>query len=223
MADETASIVLGERFRALWASCLPPGVKMDATPVYEDLVGRYTEPGRHYHGWAHLAHCLQEFDRAAAQMENPNAVELALWFHDAVYVPGAVDNEQRSAELFRQRGNPWFSPTLVEKVCELILITMHRQSPDEDDESYVVDIDLSSFAVQWSNFLGDARNVRKEQADVPDSAYYPAHAKFLKMLLNRPSIFHTAFFYERYEESARQNINRLLATPAYSRGLSGKT
>jgi predicted metal-dependent HD superfamily phosphohydrolase len=81
----------------------------------------------------------------------------------------------------------------------------------------MVDIDLSSFGSHWSEFLRDTRNVRKEQTHVPDAVYYPAHARFLKMLLNRSRIFHTDFFHERYEESARRNIDRLLTTARYPR------
>jgi len=216
MVDEALSTALGDRFLALWKRSLPPEAKMNVNPVYDDLVKHYNESGRRYHDWTHLTHCLREFDRAAARMESQDAVELALWFHDAVYVPGAPDNEQRSADLFRLWGKNWFSPAFVEKVCGLIYITMHRQPPDGGDESYVVDIDLSSFGEHWPDFLRDTRNVRNEQSHVPDAIYYPAHAKFLKMLLNRPRIFHTDFFFERYEESARRNIERLLATARYA-------
>ena len=215
MVYEASYIALGDRFRALWQCSLPPGVKMDVNLVYDDLVTHYNEPGRCYHDLNHLTHCLREFDRAAVGMEIPNAVELALWFHDAVYVPGATDNEQRSADLFFQWRRTWFSPALVDKVCDFILITMHRQNPEKGDESYMVDIDLSSFGEHWPIFLRDTWNVRKEQAHVPDAIYYPAHARFLKMLLNRPRIFHTDFFYEKYEEAARQNINRLLSSDLY--------
>ena len=215
MADESSFTALGDRFRALWMRCLPPRVTMDPTPVYDDLVRRYSETDRRYHDWSHLAHCLREFDRVAARMGIPDAVELALWFHDAVYVPGASDNEQRSADLFSQWTRTGFSPTLVEKICGLILITTHRQPPNEGDESYMVDIDLSSFGEDWPDFLRDTRNVRIEQAHVPDAVYHPAHARFLKMLLNRLRIFHTDFFHERYEASARRNIEGLLATAKY--------
>jgi predicted metal-dependent HD superfamily phosphohydrolase len=97
---------------------------------------------------------------------------------------------------------------------------MHRQPPDKSDESYMVDIDLSSFGQQWSDFIRDTHNVRKEQTDVPDAIYYPAHAKFLRMLLDRPRIFYTDFFFDCYEETARCNIERLLASAGYSDGVA---
>ena len=220
MVDKASYTALGDRFRALWMRSLPPEVNMNVNSVYDDLVRDYTEPVRHYHNWTHLIHCLREFDRTSFRMEIPDAVELAIWFHDAVYVPGARDNELLSADLFCQWGKTWFSPTLVDKVCDLILITMHRQPPDKSDESYMVDIDLSSFGQQWSDFIRDTHNVRKEQTHVPDAIYYAAHAKFLRMLLDRPRIFYTDFFFDCYEETARCNIERLLASAGYSDGVA---
>ena len=219
MVDEASYTALSDRFRALWMRSLPPEVKMNVNPVYDNLARHYCEPGRYYHDWTHLKHCLREFDRAAARMEIPDAVELALWFHDAVYVPGGVDNEQLSANLFCHWGKTWFSPKLVDKVTGFILTTMHRQTPDKGDESYMVDIDLSSFGQQWSDFMRDTHNVRKEQTHVPDAIYYPAHAKFLRMLLDRPRIFYTDFFFDCYEKSARRNIERLLTSARYLDGI----
>lgn len=213
MVDESKPTAVADRFQALWNRCLP--TEKDASPIYDDLLGRYSELGRCYHKQTHLTHCLQEFDKAILSMDCPDAIELALWFHDAVYVPGATDNELRSAELFRQWGDISFSSDFVDKICQLILVTMHKQPPNGSDECYIVDIDLSSFGVNWSRFLQDSENVRKESAFVPDAVYYPSHAGFLKRLLNRPRIFYTDFFYVRYEEAARCNIKRLLSTTSY--------
>jgi predicted metal-dependent HD superfamily phosphohydrolase len=89
------------QFVALWQRNLgdAPG---QAEAVYARLVQLYCEPHRHYHTLAHIRHCLREFDQAASLMDHPDAVAMALWFHDAIYVPGAMDNERRSAGLFRE-------------------------------------------------------------------------------------------------------------------------
>ncbi len=70
--------------------------------AYEGLVSRYSEPQRHYHNLAHIAECLVEFDSARELAKGPVPVELAIWFHDAIYDPNAADNEERSAELAKQ-------------------------------------------------------------------------------------------------------------------------
>jgi predicted metal-dependent HD superfamily phosphohydrolase len=216
MIDNSSAKILAGRFNALWTRNQIKAELIDSVGVYEELTNLYNEPGRYYHEWNHLTNCLQQFDQASNLMQMPDALELALWFHDAVYLPSSTDNELQSAKLFSIWGDIAFTPEFVEKTCRLIFITMHKSLPQNVDESYIADIDLSSFGFDWSTFWQDTLNVRKEQAHLPDEIYHRSHARFLKMLLNRPYIFYTEFFRGRYEESARRNIERLLATPAYS-------
>ncbi len=215
MAHKFKSSALSPRFQALWKRCLLPAATMNAAPVYTDLVHHYAEPGRCYHTLPHVFHCLHEFDQAATHIDNPDAVELALWFHDAVFVPGARDNEQRSVNFLTEWAGTAISAAFVKRVGALILATTHRHPPKEGDESYVADIDLSTFGVNWPAFLRDTLRVRKEQPEIPDDVYYASHARFLHMLLARPRIFYTDFFLGRYEERAKRNIQRLLATARY--------
>ena len=49
------------------------------------LLARYSEPHRRYHTLQHLAECFAAFDEIADLAEHPPDVELALWFHDAIY------------------------------------------------------------------------------------------------------------------------------------------
>ena len=59
----------------------------------------YSEPHRHYHTTAHIDACLAELDLAGDLASDRGEVEVALWFHDAIYRSWRHDNEQRSADL----------------------------------------------------------------------------------------------------------------------------
>lgn len=197
------------RFNALWQRCLA-AVPVAVAAPYARLAMLYGEPMRHYHTFDHIQHCLQEFDAIAGQLEHADAVEMALWFHDAIYVPGASDNEQRSAQLFRScavGGDPGF----CQRVDELIMVTTHRVPPHGHDERFMVDIDLSSFGQPWTEFLHDGQDLRAESAHSDDAGYYQSQLRFLNSLYQRPNLFQTAFFQARYEQAARTNIERLIA------------
>lgn len=198
------------RFTALWARRLA-GEAAAAETVYGRLRDLYGEPYRHYHTFNHIRHCLREFDQAAAFMDDPDAVEMALWCHDAIYWPGAKDNEWRSAEWFRQWSDGRADPVFQQRVHELIMATTHREPSVQGDAGFVVDIDLSSFGLPWEMCERDGRLIRAEFAATADAQYYPRHLQFLRALQNRPRVFRTDFFQQRYEQVARANLARIIA------------
>jgi predicted metal-dependent HD superfamily phosphohydrolase len=112
--------------------------------TFTELTQRYAEKHRHYHTAQHIAECLAHFDAARALCEHADEVELALWFHDAIYEPRAKDNESRSAawaeRVTREAG---LSQDLSDRVHDLILKTMHDALPVTRDEQVLVDIDLA--------------------------------------------------------------------------------
>lgn len=197
------------RFAALWNRTVT-GAPTPATTIFSRLARLYGEPHRHYHTLDHIWRCLDEFDRVAELTHNPDAVEMALWFHDAIYVSGAKDNEWRSTELFQQWSEGYASSAFRGRVRDLIMVTTHRESPTRLDERFIVDIDLSSFGLPWDEFERDGQHIRAECADVADEEYFPGHLRFLLSLLNRPSFFFTDYFQERYERIARANTQRVI-------------
>lgn len=199
-----------ERFKALWARNLP-GESAMAETIYGRLIEFYGEPHRHYHTLNHIRHCLRELDRAATLITDPDAVEMALWFHDAIYQPGAKDNERRSADLFRQWSGARADPVFQQRVDDLIMATTHQEPPDQGDAKFLVDIDLSSFGLPWETCERDGRLIRAEFAGVADDQYYPGHLRFLRTLQDRATFFCTAFFQQRYELVARANLARIIA------------
>ena len=199
-----------ERFAALWKRCLDDGVEADGGEVFDALVRRYGEPQRHYHTLRHIEHCLARFDLAASETTHPDAIEMALWFHDAIYDPQGPDNELRSAEWFLELARGRLDPAFSRHVYDLIMATTHRAPPHGSDACFVVDVDLSSLGLSWEEFDRDSQAIRAEQRDVPDGEFYRGQLGFLRALLSRPSVYATAFFRERFEASARENIRRRL-------------
>ena len=197
-----------QRFEALWSRRIGDG----AGAVLDELDALYSEPHRRYHTAAHIEHCLRQFDLAADRMDEPDAVEMALWFHDAIYdIPGP-ENELRSAELFAARAGGRGSEQFRAKVHRLIMATCHLDPPPATlDESFMVDIDLSSFGLPWEEFLRDSRAVRAELPHLTDAEFYPRQKKFLESLASRPVFCFTEFFRDRHEARARMNIERLCA------------
>lgn len=194
------------RFEALWGR----SVGTDAAPAFAALERGYAEPHRRYHTAAHIKHCLRQFDLAAAEMDAPDQVELAIWFHDVIYRPGAGDNERRSADLLLKLMGERVAPELRAAVDDLIMVTVHPVPPRTADQRYVVDIDLSSFGLPWKEFLRDSVAVREEFPHLSDAEFYPGQCKFLEALIARPHFCYTEFFRARHEQRARDNIRGYL-------------
>ena len=209
MANEQTSR-LRQRFLDLWARNLRPGNPNGGDAVFDDLVSRYCEPHRRYHGWTHLTHCLRHFDPVADQLHAPDAVEMALWFHDAVYKPGSQDNESESAALFEHFAAEALVSDHVALVKQYILLTRHQAPPRDTDGCFVVDIDLSPLAARWSDYLTDSENIRWEAPQVSDEAFFPAQRAFLQAMLARPTLFRTEWFSSRFEAVARENMTRFV-------------
>ncbi|QGZ59431.1 HD domain-containing protein [Paraburkholderia acidiphila] len=196
-----------ERFVALWSRS--GGANAEA--VCADLVRRYGEPERHYHTLHHVRRCLRDFDRAREIIAHGDLVELALWCHDVIYVPGAKDNEQRSADWFRRCADEGIAT--CERICEAILATRHHHIPDDPVARYVCDIDLASLGAPRRQFRDNGVRLRAERPDLDDPTYAMHERKMLQGLLARPRIYLTEYFHSHCEAAARDNLAWRLAQP----------
>lgn len=185
------------------------GAGGDGAGVFEDLRRRYEEPHRAYHTLRHIEHCLAEFGPARPLAAAPEAVELALWFHDAVYNPRASDNEERSAGLVLALAKSGtVPPAPAGRTADLILSTRHAEAPTDPDTRLLVDIDLAILGQPAERFDEYEEEVRREYSWVPGFLFRRKRAKLLRGFLARPALYSTRFFRERYETAARSNLER---------------
>jgi predicted metal-dependent HD superfamily phosphohydrolase len=203
-------VLTKRRFCSLWDRHEIPDDASDPACIWANLLDRFAEPHRRYHGKTHMEHCLQEFDQASSSMENPDAVEMALWFHDVVYAAGANDNEEKSVALFERFARHTLEEAFADEVSALILDTKHIQLPVTSNAKYTVDIDLASFGRPWPEFMADCHALRNEQTTLSHEQYYRKKYAFLNSLLARQNIYSTPHFQERYESAARQNMARYI-------------
>lgn len=201
-------MLLPERWTRLWlaATKQPP-----PAGGYERLLGLYAGPHRHYHNQQHVADCLEQFDQARQFAVAPDAVEFAIWFHDAIYDTRAGDNEERSADLaqecLQQAGA---TKMLTDGVRRLILATKAHDGSLHPDAPLLVDIDLSILGRAPEKFCEYEKAIRAEYAWVEPTLFAAKRADILRRFFARPRLYHTDFFFGRYEGQARTNLRASL-------------
>jgi predicted metal-dependent HD superfamily phosphohydrolase len=197
------------RFAALWRRV---GCADDGRKVFDALWSAWGEPHRHYHGREHLLDCLQQLDGSPPTDADRDLAELALWFHDAVYVPQGADNEACSAEwsarALRECGAP---AAQAERVAALIRETDHARPSQDPTGALVCDVDLSILGRPAPEFAEYERRIRAEYRRVPDLVYRVGRAAILRGLLSRGQLFQTDYFRALYEDRARENVTASLA------------
>jgi len=190
-------------WRAAWqASGAAPN---DA--LHAELLARYAEPHRAYHTQQHLAECLALFDEFRALAQRPAEVEIALWFHDAVYDVHRHDNEAASADCARAALlDAGAVADVAGRVAALVLVTRHSAAPARPDEQLLVDIDLAILGAAPARFAEYEAQIRVEYAHVPPAMFSEKRHAILAGFLARPVLYGTAALRARLEATARANL-----------------
>lgn len=181
--------------------------------TFEALIKAYTEPHRAYHTLAHITACFGHLDDVRSEAENPHDIELALWFHDAVYQPFSKTNEEDSAEWAKEfmglAGLPQLSR---DAVYNHIIITKEHVAPDNSDARLLLDIDLSILGTRTEVYDQFEKDVRFEYQKVPGFLFRRKRKEILKGFLERDHIYQTEHFQSKLETQARINLSRAIAS-----------
>lgn len=204
-------------------------------PEIQNLLrSMYGEEGRTYHGMNHIKYLLTKAREYFSQDYDStlwNLVQHAIWWHDAWYSvferPGR--NEMESAALFSElhtQGKftldvPGMSEDEAAGHVYIAILTTSRHLEDINfkDELFgseigrkvamlMMDVDLAGFAEELDMVKHNSELVLQEYTPLAKSreTLLEGRISFLSKLLERKRIFYTDYFYNKYEQKARFNL-----------------
>lgn len=186
---------------------LPPSLE-----CFQALISAYTEKHRFYHTTDHIDAMLKHLDSSNDLSEYPRELELAIWFHDAIYKPFSSTNELDSANWARKflLGNN-YDTNSIERIHNLIMATLHNGDIKTKEAMLMVDIDLTILGAPKAIYDEFEQNIRKEYKLVPSIVYRSKRKELLNFFLSMESIYNTEYFRDKFEEAARSNIQRAVS------------
>jgi predicted metal-dependent HD superfamily phosphohydrolase len=187
----------------------------------EAIAAAYATPPRAYHDLHHVGEVLRHYADVAQGPGWTHArdVAFAVLYHDAIYVAGAKDNETRSSELARAHLAQWpHAGVDADRVARLIDLTARHGtlSPgdvEDEDTRLFLDCDMAILGAEPAVFDAYDRGITAEyRGVVPGWLFAINRKRFLKGLLGRERIYLSAFFHERLDARARNNLRRAITT-----------
>ena len=196
-----------ETFRASFR-----GLVIEPTPeIFSELDELYSEETRFYHDRSHVAECLANFGMYRHLAKNPAEIEVAIWFHDAIYDTRKGDNEELSAQLAQDRlTSLGANERSVDSVVEMILATKTHNAVTPDSK-LMLDVDLGILGASKETFERYDESIRREFEWVPEEIYLRERAKVLRSFLEREQIYQTKELRDALERRARENLARKIS------------
>lgn len=216
-------VMMYGRWFGLMARLSVPFARLNnALKFFEELHHAYSS--RAYHNLRHVEMCLYELDSYCANLRTfwgqpqYTDIELAIWYHDAVYRQNGND-EESSANLAVNRLDMLDLKHMACKVSELIILGTKHGNNEELKREYVTeekinimhDVDLAILGETEKIFDDYEDGIMREYAHVPEDIFRNKRADILQGFLDRPRIFRMDYFYEKYEKQARKNLKRSFA------------
>jgi predicted metal-dependent HD superfamily phosphohydrolase len=192
-----------------------------AAAALAELAAAYDQPHRHYHTLDHIAALLELLERHGVGLADYDTMVLAILFHDVVYEPARLDNEEASAAFAaRHLAALGLSEERIGEVARYILATRHgtdREVADSPGLALLLDLDLSILGAAPAAYRAYAEAIRREYASVPDELYRPGRRRVLESFLARGRIYRTDRLSALWEGPARTNLAGEIAGLAQQR------
>ena len=183
--------------------------------IEDDIIKHYFQYFRCYHTYEeHIIPGLELFETVRELCKEPNLVELAWWYHDVIYIPGAPDNEKISADKARfdcvQLG---YGQKIASIVYSLVMATQHfKTEPHTQDEKFIHDLDLAILGSEPEKYEKYEKLIRKEYSFVKEKAFYQGRLQVLEYFLEKSgsptdqerALYLTKYFQDNYEKKSHR-------------------
>jgi predicted metal-dependent HD superfamily phosphohydrolase len=188
---------------------LPFGIDAHRSEQILDRLCRlHAGEGRFYHTLRHLEEVLQVIDALSALATDLAAIQLAAWFHDAVYDTRAGDNEERSAALCAETLTALPIPQATTAAAvRMIRATRAHEPAGDADCCLLLDADLAILGAPPDRYVEYAAAIRQEYSWVAEADYRAGRTRVLQSFLQRPQIYFTSPMRAARETQARQNLH----------------
>ena len=181
------------------------------TDYWKEIEKSYSQKSRKYHNLTHLENIILELEEVKDKISDYDSILFSIFYHDIIYKATSKDNEEKSAEIAKTRLEKLNIPQeKITRIYNQILATKSHKKSEVSDTNFLLDADLAILGQDWKIYENYTQQIRKEYSIYPDFMYKPGRKKVLIHFLEFEEIFKTDYFKGKYEEKARENIQREL-------------
>jgi predicted metal-dependent HD superfamily phosphohydrolase len=176
-------------------------------PTLLESLNNYSSPERGYHGLMHIAKMTELAKMCNVTLSDTQLLDI--FFHDVVYIPGATDNEEKSAQFAIKflTGQPDIDKQTISKVSQIILDTKDHK-PTIEESKAVIDLDLAGLAMDWDIYIENFNAIQWEYKSLSDVEFAKGRIKFINEYINRPNIFVGPLGIGDMDKYAKQNLQK---------------
>ncbi len=175
--------------------------------VAAELLRRWAEPHRDYHGTSHLMDGLAALDVLGAG----RLQRIAFWFHDAVHSNTTPQDEEASASLVAVLLAGHETSDDIQEIQRLVLLTAgHLTDPGDLAGQKVCDADLHALGADEVTYRRNVQGIRAEMPQLGNDEWVLGRSAFLSRFQERDHFFATEIGRQLWEVQARANLRNEL-------------
>ncbi|GAL73797.1 hypothetical protein JCM19275_2644 [Nonlabens ulvanivorans] len=174
--------------------------------LWNELESHYTESHRTYHNLTHLEELFEYYDTYKKELEKPDLVAFAIFYHDIIYGIWNKKNEEDSAEKALNVLNKTALSVNDLTTIESHILATKTHNAFLKDTQWMIDFDLAILGSPIARYNLYSELIRKEYRKVPTFLYKKGRKKMLKHFLEKPFIYSTSTFKILYEKQAKKNL-----------------